>query len=796
MKARRWNLMKMSAEGAFTEQRLALPATRDAAGCMRPVTRSQTKSRSSLKRKGPSQDTAKTGRPAKLARTASTSSGASAKRKPREPAMGVPTDVPRSMLMSFRVDASPFQLYDGERNMTVDAVSQSCSPPRFPATASQPMFDHSWQVADADPSHTADDEQSLEVQVPICAPPQLASYPTAVPFHLRPMLIPHPPSAPSPRDVGPMLPHIRLNREHGDENRSPAGMTTPEEAVSPLKAASLSIDRPIAPLCSSTVSSPNRPARAVSDEISPSWRQQSPAYVHPVPLAVMSTPSPMSSIAALSTPHSATSSPSITRDNQSEVPIVEPVPPCYLPGQTSYATHHILPLHPGYMLFGGPSPVYPSLMPPLSHLPPNGSHPTDGSLSTPNHAYQPYLPIHPGVHPGAFVPAHTFDSHTPSPHLQGIPLSVSGHDGMHGQPAFMPQFAPQGTTTPWCAMFDSLKGGSKRLGGPSKQKKRTADLPPTSDASYPSAASPSASAEPTATEDRIAGVHACPLCPRTFSLPNSLAIHLKWHWGASSLDWKRGINMQGKGLQRAFRDAEKRRDDVDKLQFELEQAFAGEPDPATAGGETGEGAVHSSEPEFSFDPMYAFDMPVIAQSSLSSIFDFAFSAVNASVSDDNSENQASAGSSQMPHASSSSSPTLLSSSAAASFSDSSAYGSVPLTPELVSADSGSSNAASVAYGSPTWSYALFGGELDHMGANADVRIDGEFGVDMDDLFGGFDIGDISGGTDGLNIGDGLGIGEAFNIGERLDVGHGLSTGGDSAAYSSDTHLEAEGLNSC
>ena len=32
----------------------------------------------------------------------------------------------------------------------------------------------------------------------------------------------------------------------------------------------------------------------------------------------------------------------------------------------------------------------------------------------------------------------------------------------------------------------------------------------------------------------------CPICARKFKLPNGLAIHLKWHYGETSLDWKRG----------------------------------------------------------------------------------------------------------------------------------------------------------------------------------------------------------------------------------------------------------------
>ncbi|OCH86842.1 hypothetical protein OBBRIDRAFT_890190 [Obba rivulosa] len=50
--------------------------------------------------------------------------------------------------------------------------------------------------------------------------------------------------------------------------------------------------------------------------------------------------------------------------------------------------------------------------------------------------------------------------------------------------------------------------------------------------------------------------HKCPLCARTFRLPNGLAIHLKWHWGMSRLDWKRGISKTGKTVERALASAQ------------------------------------------------------------------------------------------------------------------------------------------------------------------------------------------------------------------------------------------------
>ncbi|KAI0918610.1 hypothetical protein AcV5_002554 [Taiwanofungus camphoratus] len=52
--------------------------------------------------------------------------------------------------------------------------------------------------------------------------------------------------------------------------------------------------------------------------------------------------------------------------------------------------------------------------------------------------------------------------------------------------------------------------------------------------------------------------HRCPLCARAFRLPNSLALHLKWHWGASGLAWRRGISRVGKTAERTREDAEAR----------------------------------------------------------------------------------------------------------------------------------------------------------------------------------------------------------------------------------------------
>ncbi|PIL23376.1 transcription factor [Ganoderma sinense ZZ0214-1] len=105
--------------------------------------------------------------------------------------------------------------------------------------------------------------------------------------------------------------------------------------------------------------------------------------------------------------------------------------------------------------------------------------------------------------------------------------------------------------TPWCTLFDNLKRRTQTDPGTAKKKRRS------------SALTPDRTSQPGLNDaednEQVQQLHPCPLCPRVFPLPNSLALHLKWHWGASGLEWKRGINRNGKGVERARREAEERR---------------------------------------------------------------------------------------------------------------------------------------------------------------------------------------------------------------------------------------------
>ena len=245
-----------------------------------------------------------------------------------------------------------------------------------------------------------------------------------------------------------------------------------------------------------------------------------------------------------------------------------------------------------------------------------------------------------------------------------------------------------------------------------------------------------------------------------------------------------GINANGKGIERARRDAEKRREESDRLQSELEQAFASEP---MAPGER-ELPAHeptSSEAQVAVASLDEFSMPVIAQSSFGGLFDFSFAPSQAGLSSlfDGSD-------SLSPGISSTSSsagmayafPPLTSAHAIAteSSSGSSTGGSVPRTPEL-SADSGSSNAASAGSASPTWSQDLFGGEDE----DEDGK-DGTEGVGLagdDDLFG-------DGAQDLYGHGeeDLFGDDATTNIGAAVGMGMGSGSGLGSEPNADPLHL--------
>ncbi|KAH9899264.1 hypothetical protein C8Q73DRAFT_663033 [Cubamyces lactineus] len=209
-------------------------------------------------------------------------------------------------------------------------------------------------------------------------------------------------------------------------------------------------------------------------------------------------------------------------------------------------------------------------------------------------------------------------------------------------------------------------------------------------------------------------MHRCPLCPRTFSLPHSLAIHLKWHWGASSLDWKRGISKRCKTIERAFSDAERRRKEA--AQQQLVHGFPGMPSSLTMRdmhmnqGDSDSALSSAANPtSLSNDPSHSFIMPIVAQSSFDA-FNFSRSPLESPLSANSS--YISPNESHLPHAFP---PATLASSSTTD----AMYDSLPHTPDLL-VDTGSSNGASTGRSSPIWSDHLFGPEED-----ADADAEGE-----------------------------------------------------------------------
>ncbi|EIW55101.1 uncharacterized protein TRAVEDRAFT_51227 [Trametes versicolor FP-101664 SS1] len=206
--------------------------------------------------------------------------------------------------------------------------------------------------------------------------------------------------------------------------------------------------------------------------------------------------------------------------------------------------------------------------------------------------------------------------------------------------------------------------------------------------------------------------HKCPFCPRTFPLANGLTIHLKWHWGASGLEWKRGISRTGKTIDRALRDAERRREEAARQQDELD--FPGiPPSISTSCSPPRASSSSQSSTRLSNQEMdYSFTMPVMAQSTFNT---FGFPVYSSRSSTASESPYPSPIEGQYPHMFQ---PPVV---AAPNMS----YNSFPHTPELL-ADTGSTNSASTGRSSPTWSENLFGyGEED---AEGDSDHD-------DDLFG-------------------------------------------------------------
>ncbi|KAI0760329.1 hypothetical protein C8Q74DRAFT_1372222 [Fomes fomentarius] len=707
-----------------------------------------------MKRKGPSDDKVKAARPKKLARTS-----AQSVLSETESATAWPYDVPRSMLSSFRVTSSPFQAYDTKGKIAPDASSQTGTP--FAATGPEPMFDHSWRVTFVQCTHTyargGSRMSTGPVEVTVCPPSERCDH------------VDSPPSALSVVPIHPTQgsPPLRRSAHHGDENRPPVvslpvvsleepGHFTPDRGPClPLRPSlgrqprevgesrydpaevniSASVATPIGPshvtdpTCEAPSCTTSADGRSESARLQPAFpRIPTAQWVYPSPPTVVQVPTgPSHPFQPFSASQEHFDSTRTGNQHAAETPVT--FNPVY--GHSFGPPTPVFTSFPGFV--AAPHFPYMPLPPPPSACPPSYASPHDPPRIHSVGVSQPPIP-HLPYHQNPTVPPHTHTAIAPMSH-PNPPAAVAPiqmHLPAYGTP-------PQHLSAPWCTLYDTLK---RQHGGRRGYKKRRAS---------PENAEPH-TLEPVSTEVgrgsmHHAHVHQCPFCPRTFTFPNSLAIHLKWHWGAR-------IHKNGKGVERALRDAEKRREETEKLQSKLEQAFSDDPESSLpSDGVPASRSPLPQDPQVDTFDFHQFSLPVIAQSSFGSIFDFPFSFGTSAADfpgfdfDDTSSSGISPTSSETTHAIPSSS--FPSSSSNSYQTPSSGDRSVPCTPDP-SVDSGSSsNSQSVGHASPKWARDLFGdgaGEHDADGEGEDVL----YG---DDLFG---DGDSDVGEGGERLGDSVG----------------------------------------
>ncbi|KAH9923013.1 hypothetical protein B0H21DRAFT_160684 [Amylocystis lapponica] len=211
------------------------------------------------------------------------------------------------------------------------------------------------------------------------------------------------------------------------------------------------------------------------------------------------------------------------------------------PISPSYAPPHWYPMHLQSSLHHNPVDVHISA-PPSPHV-----HMHDPAYYNGDPEYQPVPQIYHApvrtvrtVPLPAPIPIPASSGHAPPPHPSFAQWHMQ-HPSMHmAPPPYMPVPYPPPPMVPtpaWSALFDTLKQGRPR-GAPSARRGLGAGI--VHSGSAPAAQAPDAPPPLPIERDEHAEWHRCPMCPRAFRLPNGLAIHLKWHWGASTLDWKRG----------------------------------------------------------------------------------------------------------------------------------------------------------------------------------------------------------------------------------------------------------------
>ncbi|KAI0754438.1 hypothetical protein C8Q80DRAFT_368295 [Daedaleopsis nitida] len=688
------------------------------------------RTRPALKRKNVSEDKVQSTRPRKVSRTTSKSSLPASNADAAEPTTLWPSEVPRSMLSTFRVMISPFQAYDSEPTTTTPSQPTTL----YPAKGPEPMFDHSWRIAFMGSSSLPEDTHATTI--PQSPEPAVCA--------LNHSNVSRSPLLYSQSYNGPLLHHIptrhslptgsELHPINVDGHREVSNVQAPSLGPPPLYRTQSSASlQP--PACDEpgVVTTGDRVTEEmhIQDESGSVIPPEAHQTCKPKPSRLSAHPISLASHVHNEL-HPIALGPIVMLDGQ---PMTRPESysssshdasfgHLYNPSITTQSNHLNSEVYPLHSRIAPPSDR-------RSGSQPNGQHPTYAPIPYFPLSYAPHILVSAPAPPASAPAPYAFTATMPNP----VPIPYPAY--LSSFPA--PPHSPAGTTSttpPWCALYDTLKSGpiqAYRTAPKTKQQRPKRGVTPEDSASA-YVGSRSDPEDLRANAGSAEEAHPCPFCPRVFTLPNSLTLHLKWHWGASALDWKKGINKNGKGIERALQEAAKRREQMDKLQSELEQAFLGGASAMDDGSEplANAGSSHAA----TNDPL---SMPIIAQSSSDGFFSFGVGPVNhfQSQSGDTVAASEPAGL-EVPYTYPPSMSVLTSpfnfDSGTAYTSESSTGGSVPRTPEL-SAGSTSSNGASVGAGSPTWSQDLFG--CDESKDNADDLFGDGDGYDGDDGVGTF-----------------------------------------------------------
>ena len=521
-------------------------------GCMRPGLRSRTKATSrptsGLKRASVGKDKQKPSKAAKLPRAQSASCLVDSPRNfAPESLYGLLSEVPQSMLFAFQVFPPPSQTLSGEDGLAVaDVVPPDIE--RYASTGPEPMFDHSWRVAFVEARIPMEENRSPQVasDQAICADSAPSEEHRNTPHSTslaRVSLL-----------SGPLTPPVYRFIESSDQD---ASLVSLDPRVQLVDTYGRSTDR--------------------------AGITESPSHFHPSTILIH--PNDMEDIDT----QDGLPGPNNLNSNllQQRTPVQPPWPPLHAPPSThpppplppflssslvsipsrlsSFAECDMgnlsYPLGKPSVSFGGPhrewfpQPLVPTLRLETRDCDTLGPHYLDLRLPPPPPltsfpAHQPLPP--PGLPQGRWTSDCLSHDHTASgvgthathPSPFGMPNTSYTSPG-HLLP--YPVLQPASSTlpvvqptpcaaTPWCTLFDTLKRRTQADPGTTKKKRRTSAVSPGRTAHEVD----HSSLNDVQGTEQVYQLHPCPLCPRVFSLPNSLALHLKWHWGASGLEWKRG----------------------------------------------------------------------------------------------------------------------------------------------------------------------------------------------------------------------------------------------------------------